>query len=520
MINVNELISERKEYAFGAKTTPWRDSLLARIIDEETSDNIAFITIGSTLFEKRIVVALQKKYHIVGAFKIGCIFTNTSIPFYIVQLSKTPSPEFKTALFNSNCYNGRSSISMDGGLITPNNYTEEWYSYIKALTEWMDGGSVPQSNSKYEFTSVPINQLYQDSFAPETYSKENIELRELMDKQDTRVLSDLAQILSPFVLDKCTKKEKVLTVHNFNYPIDVENLAKETPTNVVLQKGDVVIPKFKSKTNAFLFDYDGGETIFASRNLVVIRCNAILPEYLYLYLISDIAVKVLNARYVGSNIPIITSKEIGSLPIACPTQANQKYISDFHTLTHFGIRSYDQLQRIGDYFAQLTKIENKEEKPKKVEDILNVELANHIKAYREDQLRSFLSDDLKELNTCFRGKAYKATLILAGSILEAVLIDWISELHQRNYFEEEYIIKDKYGREKRADLIDYINEIKYIRRPRWADEAAKAHEIRKKRNLVHAKLCLMSDDINEQVCREVISYLRDVLKTRGVDTRE
>jgi hypothetical protein len=47
------------------------------------------------------------------------------------------------------------------------------------------------------------------------------------------------------------------------------------------------------------------------------------------------------------------------------------------------------------------------------------------------------------------------------------------------------------------------------------EEADKAHFIRQKRNLVHAKLCLKSEEINEMVCREVIDYLNDVLKTRG-----
>ena len=50
------------------------------------------------------------------------------------------------------------------------------------------------------------------------------------------------------------------------------------------------------------------------------------------------------------------------------------------------------------------------------------------------------------------------------------------------------------GKQKRADLVDYINEIKYIERPHWMEEASKAHEIRKKRNLVHAKLCIKSDE--------------------------
>lgn len=42
------------------------------------------------------------------------------------------------------------------------------------------------------------------------------------------------------------------------------------------------------------------------------------------------------------------------------------------------------------------------------------------------------------------------------------------------------MITDRNGRTKRAELVDYINEIKYIERPHWFDEATKAHEIRKR----------------------------------------
>ena len=96
-----------------------------------------------------------------------------------------------------------------------------------------------------------------------------------------------------------------------------------------------------------------------------------------------------------------------------------------------------------------------------------------------------------------------------------MLIDWVSEKYRKNYFEEDLYVRDRNGRNKRADLIDYIDIIKEIQKPAWMEEAGKAHIIRQKRNLVHAKLCLKSDDINEAVCREVIDYLNDVLKTRG-----
>ena len=55
-----------------------------------------------------------------------------------------------------------------------------------------------------------------------------------------------------------------------------------------------------------------------------------------------------------------------------------------------------------------------------------------------------------------------------------------------------------------------------MKRPGWIAEAEKANLIRNKRNMVHAKLCLNSDEvINEKLCREVIGYLVDVIRTRS-----
>ena len=63
--------------------------------------------------------------------------------------------------------------------------------------------------------------------------------------------------------------------------------------------------------------------------------------------------------------------------------------------------------------------------------------------------------------------------------------------------------------------LKHINEIKYIERPHWVDEATKAHEIRKKRNLVHAKLGIKTNDINTETCEMVIGYLEKVIQTRA-----
>ena len=121
---------------------------------------------------------------------------------------------------------------------------------------------------------------------------------------------------------------------------------------------------------------------------------------------------------------------------------------------------------------------------------------------------------------CFFAGAYKATLIMAGSILEAFLLDWLSEIDGKNYFEEPYkvLVQDPDGTshwEKREQLNEYIEQIKEIERPNWMEPSEKAHFIRKHRNLVHAKVCLKEEvGINKETCEKVISYLRDIVETR------
>lgn len=141
--------------------------------------------------------------------------------------------------------------------------------------------------------------------------------------------------------------------------------------------------------------------------------------------------------------------------------------------------------------------------------------------YKEKKSLQCIIEDVNELNACYKAKAYKATLILAGSILEAFLIDWISEIHKKDYFKYSFIkeLKDDNGRVyvlKNA-LAAYIEEIKDINKPDWMDEAYKANEIREKRNLVHARCCLKDDvKINGETCKMVIDYLKDIINTRYV----
>lgn len=131
-----------------------------------------------------------------------------------------------------------------------------------------------------------------------------------------------------------------------------------------------------------------------------------------------------------------------------------------------------------------------------------------------------IKEDIAELDTCYSSGAYKATLILAGSILEAFLLDWLSEIDGKNYFEQPYKIRVQkpdgtFKWEKKEQLNVYIDQIKELERPNWMEPSEKAHFIRESRNSVHAKVCLKREiGINAETCGKVITYLKEIIDTR------
>ena len=99
-------------------------------------------------------------------------------------------------------------------------------------------------------------------------------------------------------------------------------------------------------------------------------------------------------------------------------------------------------------------------------------------------------------------------MILSGSILEAFLLDWISEIENKNYFdldEEEYTLGKliwKKLKQAHPDVFD-------------SELIKKAIEIKDKRNLVHPKAYFNSlDKIDSKVCDDVLRDLREIFSKR------
>lgn len=126
-----------------------------------------------------------------------------------------------------------------------------------------------------------------------------------------------------------------------------------------------------------------------------------------------------------------------------------------------------------------------------------------------EKVEKMVKEDIDELERCLNAKAYKSVLILAGSILEAFLLDWLSSKDGRDYFKNPFFYKGK----ETSNLKDYIDAVPELDEPAWM--RSNTHEIRKRRNLVHAKLMLKDEvGINSETCTQVIGYLKDVISKR------
>lgn len=136
------------------------------------------------------------------------------------------------------------------------------------------------------------------------------------------------------------------------------------------------------------------------------------------------------------------------------------------------------------------------------------------KDFANQNAKEAVNKFLVEINDAIKNGLYYSATIVIGSVLEAFLIDWLSEIDGKDYFKEPYLLPEKNN--KRADLKDYIDIIQK-KRPDWIDGAKKATFIRTKRNTVHAKLYIEEKEISEKTCMELLNDLNAIIHNRWKD---
>lgn len=125
----------------------------------------------------------------------------------------------------------------------------------------------------------------------------------------------------------------------------------------------------------------------------------------------------------------------------------------------------------------------------------------------DKDFRKRLENDYGELNICLKNKAWVASCVLAGSIIEAILIDF---LVQTGEFEEKKILKKTFEK-----LIDICDKKKFLS----VKPVQLSHAIRNYRNLIHpGKRQRLREEIGEEeanIAKSLLNIIiREIVKAR------
>ena len=496
MLDIIRCIDERRQMPFDGVNDE-----LVELSFYDKPDDCVFVALKGMFNVGRHRKLVPEGYVLCCVFELGPIMTDTQLSQALYWFTKRRVKECRFSLMNEPV---RRSLLKNRRLRSTPIFSDVYLEYLRSCERYVvdGGGSAPLVGG--QFYSVPIADLVDGRYDPEYYSPKIRSLRQELDGKDAVRLADVAEVIRPRKVMGGLQNVLVMRGRDVKLPPVLDDLDEGEETSVLLRNGDLVLTSM-GDIRAVVYKGAAGRDVYAGQTCYVVRPKAVLAEYLCLYLSSDVAKLILSSDLRGVYIKHLSLQTLLDFPVVRPRMGDEYYRAEYGILAGGTSRNYEDLASLQSDGEHV------------VEAILDREIATRITAYVEEQLRTFLSSDIDELNACFSAGAYKAAIILAGSILEAVLIDWLSEIDHVNYFEQQYYVRDRRtGHDKRADLFDYINEIKYIEQPRWAKEADMAHKIRKKRNLVHAQLCISEGVVGEQSARMVIEYLEQVLKTRGV----
>jgi hypothetical protein len=504
-MDIAELLERRKKFPIGSKVTNVNEVDYITSELENNDDVIGLVLPASFLNRKNSDISTLKElifddWFVLGIYDLSKIWEPfTGIDFNLICLGKN-----KPENINFSNYEGSYTFKKDQthsgvmGEIGKQIITDEYSLYIQELSSIIASHKDKLSKSKGTIFITPSASasFNHEHLSIHYYHPDLIENQNKLDQEKTELLSEVAEILVP--RQDVTEECLVFSPANFSYPIQIGKIKKGKKTGIQLRKGDILLSRVGNQ-KVFLISEELDYELYPSRHTFVIRCksNSINSEYLFLYLQSDTAKKYVVRHQTGTVINTISRKYLELLPIIIPDKTVvERSINLFKTL--FETPKEDTLATIN---AELFS-KSLPKKPIQIEFI--EEFIKKSKDYKLGLIKNIVDDDLREIQHCINVQAYKSAIILSGSVLEAILMDWLSEINQKNY-----LVLD-------IDL-SLFDMIKELDKKGYFDCGITdaAHNIRKQRNLVHPKVYLNSRArIDKKTILKTISELKKVLQMR------
>lgn len=404
------------------------DKVFDKVLRNQKSEYVLLVP-NDVLLDRGSLEKLFSEYYIHELFDLSNCYLGTYNTRYAYwHVSKKKPEKIRMSYFYNEAHPYRDRDRKIETATVSDKYNEDYCGYLNELDRWLNLDEQPESTSaSSEFMCIDYDEF--EKLRPYSfyYRQANNDIRSLLRSSNIRKLSELADIeyvrIDPNSKETHLEDVKMLSGQDLTYPYDPElNSVKGIKTTVVLHKGDII----KLRNSFFLIDKESPFDLFAPPACDVIRAKEICPEYLYIYLNSETARKIRFALSVPAGDAVgvgLPGAALPEFPVVIPEKEDSYYVKRFEAISTPQNRFYEKEEAVSNDSLENQLIE---------------EMLREIKLNNKELIEKLIKDDVAELRSCFSAQAYKAGVILAGSILEALLIDWLSELKGINYFKNEF----------------------------------------------------------------------------------
>ena len=484
-VDIPSVINQRKAYPVSSNLFDSELNYVADVL--KTADDFALLVFpASVLNSSRRQTAelrqlLFKQWNVFGIFEIGdTFFPETSIRLFLLYLRQGQPSRVRFGEFK--------------GRVSPS--SASYRAYLAAIEQIIATDILPSSRSEFRFYEISGSEFDNSQLNPQFYDPELTENEQKIRREHWKVLTEIAEVKMPRRLDK---PARTLSPRNFVYPFPTQIPIIEKSTDITLRQWDIVVSSL-DVSKAFLILETPTDDVRSSPLTYVIRprLDLISPYYLLLYLTSDTARKYAMRYRRGAVISRIDLQILRGFPIVIPSIQTQKQSQQlFQRL--FLRKAEDPISEINEFLFTLHRLPQKA-----IQKEFILEVITNLQHEKKQLIGELLVSDFQEIHNCLNIGAHKSCLILCGSVLEAVLVDWLSEIEQKDYFDSN-------------DRLMLGRLIEKLRGPLGDAYFKKAQRIAKGRNLIHPREVLKSTQrIDGATCRTVIADLKDVLKQRGL----